>query len=190
MAGKKDKKYHADVEGEADVGDEGDDVAVGQVGDGEPPHKAYDGDHKDRPHIEAQDGTAGASLGRPGGENHQRHCQPGQQPFHDMETGRHVGGPQQPDNMQQEESYHGLQQAALAGHLPFLAPAALEHPVGQQQGPHDIGHADTGHHAAPQEGEQHKVDAAMNLGSHFFSSSMARRITLSLFSPPARRPAS
>jgi hypothetical protein len=47
----KDKEYQAYIEGEADMGDEGDDVAVGQVGDSEPSDKADDGDHEDGSHI-------------------------------------------------------------------------------------------------------------------------------------------
>ena len=138
--------HHTAVQGKADVRYIGHYVAVRQAGYGEPPHKAHNSHHKHSCCIGQQHHPARIAGKGLRGKHHDGDAQQRQHHLDGAPPCPGVGGPQHTGKHQQEEPCKGLQQAALFGHLPLLAPAAFKQPVDTKEHPCHVGQEHRRHH--------------------------------------------
>ena len=156
----------ADIEREADMRDEGDDVAVGELRHGGVAHMADKGGHEDREdktcHRERQLRPREGSRG----EHDERDGQQGQLAEEVMEPVRHVIGGDKPHQMDQRQHQKGDEQRMPVAACELATHVPLERPVDGQQDFQCAHHVVAHRLGTDEEHQQHEIERMVERQTH------------------------
>lgn len=140
--------------------DERHNLTIGQVGDGEPPYEAYDGDHKKGSHIAYGHKTPLQTGERTGGEHHQRYDQKGKGLTQDVEPGIEIPCPDKREGRKQEIEDGEMEQSVGTEVCELTFEIPLRQPIDKKERPRQIHHEVGADGTAGKEGKKEYVECA------------------------------
>ena len=146
-----------------DVGDVGDDLAVGQIGHGDVAHQSDNGNHREGDQIAEHHPMLLLALEGARGEHHQRYHQEGKLFADVVEAIGNIGRGQEPEQMHTHQDEEGLEQIIAAKIGKLALEVGFYEPVHAQEHPchvHDKVGGGQSHH---QQAEQHKIKETVDL---------------------------